>query len=402
MLAEAGVSFFFVDEGDDTKLVLTDAPQAAPPREPALSFREDLMNAPGDHAGHLRIQQQVRQPRDYGDPLDERHAAQGAFDWTCGFETDALDVGPGSVIRVQGHARPDLERGLLIVETCLEGTATGPWVRRCEARSVDVPYRPPLRAPKPRILGAESATVVEALGEAAPSDEASRVRVRFHWGREHRLDDTRLCWVRVANPGADDLPAAGSEVFVEFLGGDPERPVITGRIPSQAKRDRVEADRATTVLNDDDLAVGNDRAQLVHGNARELVGASRTRVVGAHERVDIGLDQHISVGANHHVSVGADQDTKVAGAQSEDVGLVKRITVGRKVEIVCGKARIVLESSGRISLDGTEVSLASIGAVRLAGEQIAVVMSEDGVSTSGEIELSGGSILVNGKPIALS
>ena len=82
----------------------------------------------------------------------------------------------------------------------------------------------------------ESATVVGPAGEEIHTDEFGRVRVQFHWDREGSRDDKSSCWVPVsqnwggASFGAVSLPRVGQEVLVDFLGGDPDRPVIMGRV----------------------------------------------------------------------------------------------------------------------------------------------------------------------------
>ncbi len=62
------------------------------------------------------------------------------------------------------------------------------------------------------------------------------MRVQFHWDRYGKMDEHSSCWVPVSQPwagdgfGAINLPRIGQEVIVDFLGGNPEEPVIVGRI----------------------------------------------------------------------------------------------------------------------------------------------------------------------------
>jgi type VI secretion system secreted protein VgrG len=82
----------------------------------------------------------------------------------------------------------------------------------------------------------ESATVVGQKGEEIHTDEFGRVRVHFHWDRESQMDEKSSCWIHVsqswagAGYGTTHLPRLGQEVLVDFLGGDPDRPVIVGRV----------------------------------------------------------------------------------------------------------------------------------------------------------------------------
>jgi type VI secretion system secreted protein VgrG len=60
--------------------------------------------------------------------------------------------------------------------------------------------------------------------------------VQFHWDREGQNDEKSSCWIRVAQIwagktwGAVMLPRIGQEVIVEFLNGDPDQPIVTGRV----------------------------------------------------------------------------------------------------------------------------------------------------------------------------
>ena len=100
----------------------------------------------------------------------------------------------------------------------------------------EVPYRPPLVTPKPMVGGIQTAIVVGPSGETIYTDKYGRVKVQFHWDREGKKDENSSCWMRVsqlwagAGWGAMFIPHIGHEVIVEFLDGDPDRPIITGRV----------------------------------------------------------------------------------------------------------------------------------------------------------------------------
>lgn len=99
-----------------------------------------------------------------------------------------------------------------------------------------VPYRPQLRTRKPVVRGAQTAEVVGPSGEDIWVDEYGRVKVQFPWDREGARDDNSSCWVRVSQNwagrqwGGMFIPHVGQEVIVEFLEGDPDHPIITGRV----------------------------------------------------------------------------------------------------------------------------------------------------------------------------
>jgi type VI secretion system VgrG family protein len=154
----------------------------------------------------------------------------------CSFATNAHQLAPGMVVSIANHPRRELGAPLLVDRIALAGTATGSWTHRCEARYADVDYRPELETTKPRTLGVESATVTGPAGEEIHTDELGRVRVRFHWDRDGQNDETSSCWIPVSQPwagagfGAISIPRVGQEVLVDFLGADPDRPVVVGRV----------------------------------------------------------------------------------------------------------------------------------------------------------------------------
>ncbi|MEN8640349.1 type VI secretion system tip protein VgrG [Pseudomonas sichuanensis] len=96
------------------------------------------------------------------------------------------------------------------------------------------PYRPPLKHPKPKVLGDQRAVVSGPAGEEIYCDEFGRIKVQFFWDREGQADDKSSVWMRVASSWAGQgiaglqLPRVGMEVLVSFLEGDPDQPLVTG------------------------------------------------------------------------------------------------------------------------------------------------------------------------------
>src|SRR5262249_48629133 len=97
-------------------------------------------------------------------------------------------------------------------------------------------YCPLRTTPKPVVHGVQSAVVVGRGGEEIHTDELGRVRVQFPWDSEHRFDENSSCWVRVsqgwagAGFGLVTIPRVGQEVLVGFLEGDPDQPIVVGRV----------------------------------------------------------------------------------------------------------------------------------------------------------------------------
>src|SRR5262249_12291841 len=103
----------------------------------------------------------------------------------------------------------------------------------------DVPFRPARRTLKPVVPGAQTAIVVGPSGEEIWTDEFSRIKVQFHWDRKGKNDDKSSCWIRVSQPwagkgwGSVAVPRIGQEVVVDFLEGDPDQPLVTGKVYNQ-------------------------------------------------------------------------------------------------------------------------------------------------------------------------
>ncbi len=88
-----------------------------------------------------------------------------------------------------------------------------------------------------RILAPKTATVVGPSGsDSIHTDESGRIRVQFHWDRIGNRDERSSAWVRVtsllagAELGAAAIPRVGSEVIVQWLDGNPDRPIIAGAL----------------------------------------------------------------------------------------------------------------------------------------------------------------------------
>ena len=100
----------------------------------------------------------------------------------------------------------------------------------------EIPFRPPRKTPRPTVLGSQTALVVGPSGEEIYTDEYGRVKVQFHWDQEGQYNEESSCWIRVSQGSAGGqyglmfLPRVGHEVVVDFLEGNPDQPIITGRV----------------------------------------------------------------------------------------------------------------------------------------------------------------------------
>jgi type VI secretion system secreted protein VgrG len=161
-----------------------------------------------------------------------------------GFQSNCADLTPGLVFSIGHHPRSDLKPSekLLITEITLEGIVNDLWTFSGKAVHARDPYQPELRTSRPRIAGVQSAMVVGPPGKEIYTDEFGRVRVQFHWDREGKYDDNSSCWIRVSQQwagsgfGSQLVPRVGHEVLVGYLEGDPDQPVVVGRVYNNVNR----------------------------------------------------------------------------------------------------------------------------------------------------------------------
>ena len=267
-----------------------------------------------------------------------------------------------------------------------------------------IPWRPGrgLNSTEPKIYGPQTAIVVGPKGEEIHTDEYGRVRVQFHWDREGGYNEKSSAWVRVASTWAGSnfgfvaIPRIGQEVIVQWLDGNPDRPLITGRVYNQdnmppwelpanrtqtgilsrssqgggydnanalrfedkkgaeevwlhAEKDqRIEVehdeshwvghDRSKTIDHDETVHVKHDRTETVDNNETITVHNNRTERVDHNETISIGDNRKEDVGQNESISIGANQTVTIGQNQAETVAIAKALTVGAGYAVTVGGA----------------------------------------------------------------
>jgi len=305
------------------------------------------------------------------------------------FDVAANDVGPGVVVRIADHPHTDLDdsKTLLVTRSIYSGTSHGAWHHRCDARFTAVPYRPALTTPRPRISGVECATVVGAAGDEIHTDEFGRIRVAFHWDRESAMDEKSSCWIHVSQPwsgtgyGGTNLPRVGQEVLVDFLGGNPDRPIVTGRVFTTQQRTpydlpanktqsgwkscstqntggynelmfedaagrelvrmQAEKDLQKLVKHDEDVIVGRNRTKLVKKDDALTVNNDRSKNVDRDETVVIGRDRTKLVKKDDDLTVGSNKSKLVQKNEREVVAISRTRMVGLNEAVTVGVAQTV-------------------------------------------------------------
>ena len=160
-------------------------------------------------------------------------------------DTNARGVAVGALVKLDKHPRADQNREYLVVSadydlsyTEYEAMETPGATYHCSfaALSSKEPFRPQRTTPVPIVQGPQTAVVVGPKGDEIYTDKYGRVKVQFHWDRYGKSDENSSCWIRVSHPWAGKnwgmvaIPRIGQEVVVDFLEGDPDCPLITGRV----------------------------------------------------------------------------------------------------------------------------------------------------------------------------
>ena len=263
-------------------------------------------------------------------------------------ESTAAGLGVGHIFSLEDHPRGDQNREFLIVaaqhqlrapdvETA-KATAEERWYSATlTVLDSQVPYRSPRTTPVPRIEGPQTAIVVGPKEKGKEpekiwTDEYGRVKVQFHWDRYGKHDHHSSCWIRVSQGwaghgwGGMHIPHVGQEVIVEFLEGDPDQPVITGRVYNAANMPplKLPENKHKSILSDD---FGN---QITFD------------ATPGDEHITLNSPHHGSglvLGKSANLGTFSDEDEMVLGVKNELVAGVRNETMlGRTSELTAGSA----------------------------------------------------------------
>ncbi|ELQ6227189.1 type VI secretion system tip protein VgrG, partial [Cronobacter turicensis] len=233
---------------------------------------------------------------------------------------------------------------------------------RFEVIPADVPYRPSQKTPWPRTYGPQTAKVVGPQGESIWTDKYGRVKVKFHWDRLGKGDDTSSSWVRVSSAwagqgfGGVQIPRVGDEVVVDFINGDPDRPLITGRVYNEASMPPWALPAAATQMGF--LSRSKDGSPD-NANALRFEDKAGEEQVWLHAEknmdTDIENDETHSVGSNRTKTIGANETTTVKKNRTETVVENETITVHQnRTETVDGNETITIHSNRNETVDQNE------------------------------------------------
>jgi type VI secretion system secreted protein VgrG len=368
---------------------------------------------------------------------------------------DARGLSTGALFSLSGYFRADQDKEYLVTSSSyvlndasyVSGVSADSDYR-ISFTAVDAgsPFRAPAFTQKPTVQGPQTAIVVGPKGEEIWTDKYGRVKVQFHWDRYGASDENSSCWVRVAQVwagakwGAMHIPRMGQEVIVDFLEGDPDRPIITGRVYNadnmppydlpanqtqsgiksrsskggsasnfneirfedkkgseelfvQAEKDQntlVKHDQNSHVQNDQTLTVDANRTKSVGKDESVSIGANRTETVGKDESVTISGSRDETVAKNESVTVGATRTLTVAAADSTTVGGAHSLTVGGSDSVTVGGAQSLDVAKDRtVTVGGAQsVDIGKDGTVTVGAGRKVNISKDDVLEIGGKLSIN--------------
>lgn len=304
----------------------------------------------------------------------------------AGYETvrgsgSVRGLAAGSLFKLTGYPRRDQNREYLIVSTTHRldtgrydsGEGQAAQTYQCSFETIDSqqPFRPTQTTVATRVSGPQTAVVVGPPGEEIFTDEYARVKVKFHWDRDPKRDESSSCWVRVSQTwaarkwGTIVVPRIGQEVIVDFLEGDPDQPLITGCVYNQMNMPPFELPAAATVMG--------VKSQTYKGDGYN----------------EITLDDATG---QQKITIHAQKDLNTTVENNETL-LVKSgnrtVTVesGTNSETIKGNSTLTVQAGARtVDVTGGDYSATSSQAVKLLGKNagVSITGNVDGVTMFGD------------------
>ena len=376
---------------------------------------------------------------------------------------DDVRLQPGLSFTLAGHPRDDLNAHWRVNTVTHEGSqftslqeeAAGAdqgtrYVQTAQLVPGRTEWRPaPLK--RPRVDGPHMATVVGPPGEEIYCDEWGRVKVSFPWDRESQDNEFSSCWVRVSQGwaggswGSMAIPRIGQDVIIQYVNGDPDQPMITGRtycgnqlppydlpdhktrmtIKSQTHKGdgfnelrfedelgkqevfiHAEKDQNNVVKHDETTRVGHDRCEWVGNDERVEVGHDRSKQVKNDELTVVGRDQRIEVTQDRIQVTGRNQETittqhstsHVGGDRHEKtVGHHVCSTEGNSSHEVAGRFKLTVEES--IESRSTEITVRAGQRLSLVGPTGRILIDENGVTVEATAINLKGRVNVQAQPV---
>ena len=312
---------------------------------------------------------------------------------------------PGSRFTLNRHYRGDCNGEYLITSVQhsvaqgvgYDAEGGGTYANSFSCIPASIPFRSPLTTPKPVVQGVQTAIVCGKSGEEIDVDKYGRVKVQFHWDRRGKRDDKSSCWIRVAQLfagktfGAAFWPRVGQEVVVSFLEGDPDRPLITGRVynaqqmppyelPANATQSGIKSRSskggAATNFNElrfEDkkgsehvfLHAEKDFHQHVKDGSFAHVGGEQHLTVKKDDyslyemnrHREVKMDVIEKIGSEHHTTIAMSRHTKVGTDDALEAGMAIHLKAGMNVVIEAGVQLTLKGGGGFVTIDPSGVTI---------------------------------------------
>jgi type VI secretion system secreted protein VgrG len=352
--------------------------------------------------------------------------------------SNAGDLTVGCLFSLMDHPREDQNRAYLVTAATHRlrghdsesghGDAEEPISTTFNAIDAKRQFRSRESVAKPFVRGPQTAIVVGPAKEEIWTDKYGRVKVQFHWDREGQNDENSSCWVRVSqawagtNWGAMHIPRIGQEVIVDFLEGDPDRPIVTGRVYNNANMPPYELPKHQTQSGIKSRSSKGGFAQNANeirfedskGHEDLFVHAENTHttVVKGSQSTSVGGDRTVHVAGKETYSVDKTRTTTVKGddsyfvtegdvlegfgkSHSNNVKEFATYTIGKNYGLDVGEksAQASFDKSGDIGIANKKATIA------LAGGGSIEIKSDDGTITikrgSTHIEIASDKITID-------
>lgn len=333
------------------------AKSADPPDHAKARF--EIYDYPGDYAETTEGETLARMR------LEAEHAQQQRVLAV----SNARGLSSGNLFKLKGFKRADQNRQYMLVSVASElhvnGHESGGSLScEYECKLCAVPaltdYRLELITPRPIVRGPQTAIVTGKKGDDIWTDEFARVKLQFHWDRNGKHDESSSCWVRVAQSwagsgfGSIHIPRVGQEVVVDFLEGDPDRPLVTGRVynanqrppyelPGKATQSGIKSRSANGGMPNESNEL---RFEDKKGEEEVFLHAQKDfkQVVENDQSSEVHRDQSIVIGGSQSITIKGGHDLdKLKGAKLDVTGDYKvtasqnaSVAAPHSLELTCG------------------------------------------------------------------
>jgi len=286
-------------------------------------------------------------------------------------ESNAQGIQVGHLLAMTHHPRQDQNDKYLITSLALRAHVDGyeagnePGGLHCEFSAIPSTqqFRPPRTTPKPFVQGPQTAVVVGPGGEELFTDKYGRVKVQFHWDRYGQKNEKSSCWVRVAHPwagknfGVVDIPRIGQEVVVDFLEGDADQPLITGRVYNAEQMPPWDLPANATqsgILTRSSKGGGYGNANAIR--FEDKAGSEQLWIhAEKNQDIEVEKDETHWVGQDRKKTIDRDETTQVKHDRTETVDNNETITIhGARTEVVDKDETITIHQNRTETVDKEE------------------------------------------------